>query len=244
MPLDRTYERRLGALVNGRSAAALQGGLKGVGAGVAAGDADGADRADAASAGAGLGAHQRARHDGLLRGADRAGHAAVRPRPGSWCSTSPTCTSSSTRTCPTTNCSGRPACPAPSRATQSIPIARVRLVERRPHEDRLPPTASATRYGRVMQAIAGVHFNYSFPEHFWPVLADVLQSPGTPGRTSAPTSYFALLRNYRRHGWIVLYLFGNSPALCPSFLQGRKVDWPASRSSRAACTRRTRPRCA
>jgi glutamate--cysteine ligase len=30
MPLDRTYERRLGALVNGRSAPALQGGLKGV----------------------------------------------------------------------------------------------------------------------------------------------------------------------------------------------------------------------
>jgi len=30
MPLDRTFERRLGALVNGRSAPALQGGLKGV----------------------------------------------------------------------------------------------------------------------------------------------------------------------------------------------------------------------
>jgi glutamate--cysteine ligase len=36
--------------------------------------------------------------------------------------------------------------------------------------------------------------------------------------------YFSLLRNYRRHGWIVLYLFGNSPALCSSFLQGRKVE--------------------
>ncbi|HET7203352.1 MAG TPA: hypothetical protein VFI92_08290, partial [Steroidobacteraceae bacterium] len=35
----------------------------------------------------------------------------------------------------------------------------------------------------------------------------------------------ALLRNYRRHGWIVLYLFGNSPAICPSFLQGRTVDY-------------------
>ena len=29
MPLDRTYERRLGALVNGHPAPALQGGLKG-----------------------------------------------------------------------------------------------------------------------------------------------------------------------------------------------------------------------
>jgi glutamate--cysteine ligase len=31
-----------------------------------------------------------------------------------------------------------------------------------------------------------------------------------------------LLRNYRRHGWLVLYLFGNSPAMCASFLQGRE----------------------
>jgi len=79
------------------------------------------------------------------------------------------------------------------------------------------------RYGRVMQAIAGVHFNYSFPEQFWPVLADVLH-PKDAGQAFRSDSYFALLRNYRRHGWIVLYLFGNSPALCPSFLQGRKVD--------------------
>jgi glutamate--cysteine ligase len=78
------------------------------------------------------------------------------------------------------------------------------------------------RYGRVMQAIAGVHFNYSFPEHFWPVLAEVLQSKD-PGQAFRSEAYFSLLRNYRRHGWIVLYLFGNSPALCPSFLQGRKV---------------------
>jgi glutamate--cysteine ligase len=33
--------------------------------------------------------------------------------------------------------------------------------------------------------------------------------------------YFDLLRNYRRHGWIVLYLFGVSPVVCQSFLRGR-----------------------
>jgi glutamate--cysteine ligase len=79
------------------------------------------------------------------------------------------------------------------------------------------------RYGRVMQAISGVHFNYSFPDHFWPVLAEVMQSRDA-GQAFRSDIYFALLRNYRRHGWIVLYLFGNSPAICPSFLQGRKVD--------------------
>jgi glutamate--cysteine ligase len=80
------------------------------------------------------------------------------------------------------------------------------------------------RYGRVMQAISGVHFNYSFPEHSWPVLAELFRSHDS-GQAFRSDAYFALLRNYRRHGWIVLYLFGNSPALCPSFLQGRKVDW-------------------
>jgi len=80
------------------------------------------------------------------------------------------------------------------------------------------------RYGRVMQAISGVHFNYSFPEDAWPVLAELFESRDT-GAAFRSDAYFALLRNYRRHGWLVLYLFGNSPALCPSFLQGRKVDW-------------------
>ena len=80
------------------------------------------------------------------------------------------------------------------------------------------------RYGRVMQAISGLHFNYSFPEHFWPVLAHVARAKAAD-QGFRSEAYFALLRNYRRHGWIVLYLFGNSPALCPSFLQGRRVDY-------------------
>ncbi len=79
------------------------------------------------------------------------------------------------------------------------------------------------RYGRVMQAISGVHFNYSFPEHFWPVLEHVLESRQT-GQPFASSQYFSVLRNYRRYGWLVLYLFGNSPAFCASFLDGRDHD--------------------
>ena len=81
------------------------------------------------------------------------------------------------------------------------------------------------RYGRVMQAISGVHFNYSFPDHFWPVFAEAMQCRGGDTQDFRSEAYFSLLRNYRRHGWIVLYLFGNSPAICPSFLQGRTVDY-------------------
>jgi len=45
------------------------------------------------------------------------------------------------------------------------------------------------RYGRRMQTISGIHYNFSFP-----------------GATSE--QYFALIRNFRRHSWLPLYLFG------------------------------------
>ncbi len=78
------------------------------------------------------------------------------------------------------------------------------------------------RYGRVMQAISGVHFNYSFPPHFWPVWHAVNEI-GKGGQSHIDEAYFALLRNYRRYGWLILYLFGVSPAVCRSFFAGRDV---------------------
>jgi glutamate--cysteine ligase len=76
------------------------------------------------------------------------------------------------------------------------------------------------RYGGMMQAISGVHFNYSVPEQFWPLYAELCESRGS-GQDFVSARYFDMLRNYRRYGWIVSYLFGASPALCRSFLQGR-----------------------
>ena len=72
------------------------------------------------------------------------------------------------------------------------------------------------RYGRQMQVIAGVHFNYSLPEGFWPIYREIL---GSDLNTKAFRSdqYLGLIRNFRRLGWLVLYLFGASPALCRSF---------------------------
>ncbi|MFZ0551638.1 MAG: glutamate--cysteine ligase [Steroidobacteraceae bacterium] len=81
------------------------------------------------------------------------------------------------------------------------------------------------RYGRMMQAISGVHFNYSFPLPFWDAYADLVKSRhGDAAFVSA--RYFDLLRNYRRHGWLVLYLFGVSPVVCKSFLKGRDHSLP------------------
>ena len=75
------------------------------------------------------------------------------------------------------------------------------------------------RYGRMMQAISGVHFNYSFPARFWEAYAALRESRDS-GQQFISSSYFDLLRNYRRYGWIVLYLFGVSPVVCKSFLRG------------------------
>jgi glutamate--cysteine ligase len=76
------------------------------------------------------------------------------------------------------------------------------------------------RYGRMMQAISGVHFNYSFPLPFWEAWAAV-RAASAHDAAFVSASYFDLLRNYRRYGWLVLYLFGVSPVVCKSFLRGR-----------------------
>jgi glutamate--cysteine ligase len=82
------------------------------------------------------------------------------------------------------------------------------------------------RYGRIMQAISGVHFNYSFSPRLWGVLADVNRSQ-QPRQDFVSEQYFGVLRNYRRYGWLVLYLFGTSPAVSNSFFTGRENTLPA-----------------
>jgi glutamate--cysteine ligase len=59
------------------------------------------------------------------------------------------------------------------------------------------------RYGRRMQTISGIHYNWSLP-----------------GLSN--DEHFALIRNFRRHAFLLLLLFGASPAVCSSFVQGRE----------------------
>lgn len=77
------------------------------------------------------------------------------------------------------------------------------------------------RYGGTMQAIAGVHYNYSLPDPFWPAFQAIA---GDTRERQAFVSdfYFALIRNFQRLGWLIPYLFGASPAVCKSFLQDRR----------------------
>jgi len=78
----------------------------------------------------------------------------------------------------------------------------------------------AHRYGRRMQTISGVHYNFSLPETVWPILqrADANRDSVASYQTDA---YFHLIRNLRRHSWLLPYLFGASPTVCSSFLEGR-----------------------
>lgn len=80
------------------------------------------------------------------------------------------------------------------------------------------------RYGRAMQTISGVHFNYSLPLDFWPEYREHEQYAGSQQDFTAE-SYFGLIRNFQRHGWIIPYLFGASPAVCKSFLRGARHDF-------------------
>ncbi|MEY3123539.1 MAG: hypothetical protein RLZZ573_59 [Pseudomonadota bacterium] len=59
------------------------------------------------------------------------------------------------------------------------------------------------RYGRRMQTISGIHYNWSLPD-------------------VSSEAYFGLIRNFRRHAFLLLYLFGASPAVCSTFVAGRK----------------------
>ncbi|HSN18547.1 MAG TPA: glutamate--cysteine ligase, partial [Gammaproteobacteria bacterium] len=81
------------------------------------------------------------------------------------------------------------------------------------------------RYGRTMQAISGVHFNYSYPEALWPLLQES-EADGRGLREFRDDWYFRALRNFQRVGWLVPYLFGASPAMCKSFLGGRDLKFP------------------
>ncbi|MBT8132782.1 MAG: glutamate--cysteine ligase, partial [Gammaproteobacteria bacterium] len=77
------------------------------------------------------------------------------------------------------------------------------------------------RYGRMMQAIAGVHFNFSLGERFWAELGAIENWSGQDAALIS-AGYLGLLRNFRRYGWLTLYLFGASPAVCSNFLAGRE----------------------
>ncbi len=81
------------------------------------------------------------------------------------------------------------------------------------------------RYGSMMQAISGVHFNFSIPVEFWQHYQQLLNDT-SPLDEFISSQYLSLIRNYKRFVWLIVYLFGASPTLCKSFLEGRQSKYP------------------
>lgn len=76
------------------------------------------------------------------------------------------------------------------------------------------------RYGRLMQTIAGIHYNFSVDDDFWNTLIEAADYNGDR-QTFINQKYLGLIRNFRRYSWLLIYLFGASPAVCKSFLGQR-----------------------
>ena len=83
----------------------------------------------------------------------------------------------------------------------------------------------ALRYGKAMQCISGIHYNYSLPEKLWQLVAaseGIVEERRNALRDFQSESYIATIRNFRRYSWLLMYLFGATPALTTSFLRGRE----------------------
>lgn len=79
------------------------------------------------------------------------------------------------------------------------------------------------RYGRIMQSIAGMHYNFSLPDELWQALATYEGDPELAQQSQWRSArYFGLIRNFRRYTWLLMLLFGASPAVDESFLAATK----------------------
>ncbi len=75
----------------------------------------------------------------------------------------------------------------------------------------------AHRYGKPMQTIAGIHYNLSLPKEIWEQLQESQKNDGSLDDFQSE-GYLALIRNFRRYSWLLMYLFGASPAVDKSFV--------------------------
>lgn len=75
----------------------------------------------------------------------------------------------------------------------------------------------SARYGKIMQIISGIHYNFSFDEEL--VLARSKKSG-----LSKSGVYFGVINNYFEYMWLLPYLFGASP-ICAKTSVNNKPDY-------------------
>ncbi len=74
----------------------------------------------------------------------------------------------------------------------------------------------ALRYGKKMQMISGIHYNFSFSDELLDYLCGQY-GYGNEKREFIDRMYFALSRNFLRNRWLLIYLFGASPFCDPTY---------------------------
>jgi glutamate--cysteine ligase len=94
-------------------------------------------------------------------------------------------------------------------AEESIPIARFSDSEHG-KQMQIYRTGLALRYGKKMQMISGIHYNFSFGEEMIEYLYHKYGND-MEKRLFIDEIHFALTRNFLRYRWLLIYLFGASP---------------------------------
>lgn len=72
------------------------------------------------------------------------------------------------------------------------------------------------RYGKHLQMISGIHYNFSFDLPFWKKLHAEEQS-SLELQGFIDEKYLGIVRNFLREGWLLTYLFGASPIMDSSY---------------------------
>jgi len=105
---------------------------------------------------------------------------------------------------------------------ERIPIARfdssTEGIEKRIYRNGL-----AQRYGKKMQMISGIHYNFSFGDG----LMDFLYGQVGKGREKQDfinDMYFSMARNFLRYRWLLIYLFGASPDIDHTYESVMKTE--------------------
>lgn len=76
----------------------------------------------------------------------------------------------------------------------------------------------ALRYGKIMQLIAGIHYNFSFDQKLMTYLSK-------KRAMSINALYFSVINHYFDFMFLLPYLFGSSPICAKSSLTGKKPDY-------------------
>lgn len=79
------------------------------------------------------------------------------------------------------------------------------------------------RYGSMMQAISGIHYNFSLPNSFWDLYQQQLGKQQQSAQEFKSEQYMKIVRNVKRYVWLITYMFGASPAMCKSFVEDKSL---------------------